>query len=414
MPFGKYNVDYEQRLNMDRLRTYRVSRTHQAMEEFELDGFLTFNADSIRYITSAYITTPMRPIEVQGAFISRTGDPYFYGGGTPTEEREKMPWLKGQVFPSRGTAMVARSSYDGVVEAWVSTALENLAAEGVTPINGKQLRVGIESSCMGYFVEAFARKGAECVFARPMIMQARSIKNEDEINIMKLTCANAEKAFARIKDFIRPGVRECDIVGVGLQALYEEGCDHTEDLVCMSGHYTYPYNWTFTDRMVRPGDLIYIDVDGASYLGYKSCYYRTFSCGRASSQQNEVFQECMEMMDNALKVVKPGNTIYQMLDTFPEPSYWGRETWSEVDALAMAHGLGLGLHELPHATRTVQKVSQVPDIAFQPGHVMAIETYAGSKDGKFGVRQEDMFVVTEDGYELISKWPRDKITECWV
>ncbi len=408
MPFGKYHVDYEKRLDMERLRAYRVDRTHKAMEEFDMGGFLTFNADSIRYITSAYITTPMRPIEVQAAFISRTGDPYFFGGGTPAEEREKMPWMKGKVFPSQGTAMPATSSYDGVVESWVDTVLKIMSEEGLSNTD-----VGIESSCMGYFVEAFARKGVKCRFARPMIMKARSIKNEDEINIMKLTCANAEKAFARIQDFIRPGVRECDIVGVGIQALYEEGCDHTEDLVCMSGHHTYPYNWTFTDRMVRPGDLVYIDVDGASYLGYKSCYYRTFCCGKATAEQNEVFQECMEMMDRGLKVVKPGNTIYQMLDQFPEPSYWGRETWSEVDALAMAHGLGLGLHELPHATRTVQKVSKIPDIAFEPGHVMAIETYAGSKDGRFGVRQEDMFVVTEDGYELISKWPRDHITECW-
>lgn len=409
MPKGKYHVDYEQRLDMDRLRNYRVSRTKQAMEDFGIGGFLTFNADSIRYITSAYITTPMRPIEVQGAFITRTGVPYFFGGGTPAEERLKMPWLNGNVFPSRGTPMVALSSHDGVVESWVDAALNIMAEHG---LSGED--VGIESSAMQYFVEAFERKGVKCRFARSMIMQARAVKNVDEIEIIKTTCANAEKAFARIKDYIRPGVRECDIVGVGIQALYEEGCDHTEDLVCMSGSHTYPYNWTFTDRMVRPGDLIYIDVDGASYLGYKSCYYRTFSCGRTTAEQDEVFKECMEMMDKGLAMVKPGNTIYDMLDQFPEPSYWGRETWAEVDALAMAHGLGLGLHELPHATRTVQKVSKLPATKFEVGHVMAIETYAGSASGKFGVRQEDMFVVTEDGYELLTKWPRDHITECWI
>lgn len=408
MPFGKYSVDYEARLNMDRLRSYRVERTHQAMEQFEMGGFLTFNADSIRYITSAYITTPMRPIEVQGAFITRTGDPYFFGGGTPTEEREKMPWMKGKVFPSLGTAMPSTGTYDPVVEAWVDKALSIMAEEG---LSGET--VGIESSCMSYFVEAFARKGVKCVFARPMIMQARSIKNIDEINILKLTCANAEKAFARIQRFIVPGVRECEIVGEGIKALYEEGCDHTEDLVCMSGPHTYPYGWTFTDRMVRPHDLVYIDVDGASYLGYKSCYYRTFCCGKTNSEQDEVFDECIEMMDKALKMIKPGNTTYDMLDQFPEPSYWGKESWSEVDALAMAHGLGLGLHELPHCTRTVQKISKVSPVVFQPGHVLAIETYAGSAKGHFGVRHEDMIVVTEDGYEMISQWPRDHITECW-
>lgn len=408
MPKGKFQVDYEQRLDLDRLRGYRVARTKAAMEEFGIGGFLTFNADSIRYITSAYVTTPMRPIELQAAFITRNGDPYFFGGGTTSITIQQMPWLKGNVMPPRGTPMVALSSYDGVVEAWVDTVLKIMADYGVS---GED--VGIESSCQQYFVEAFARKGVKCRFARSMIMQARSVKNQDEIELIRMTCANAEKAFARIQKFIEPGVKECEIVGVGIQALYEEGCDHTEDLVCMSGPNTYPYNWTFTDRMIRPGDLVYIDVDGASYLGYKSCYYRTFCCGQPTAEQNEVFQQCMEMMDKGLSMVKPGNTIYDMLDQFPEPSYWGKSTWNEVDAYAMAHGLGLGLHELPHATRTVQKISQLPATKFEVGHVMAIETYACSDSGKFGVRQEDMFVVTENGYELLTKWPRDRIIACW-
>ena len=65
-------------------------------------------------------------------------------------------------------------------------------------------------------------------------------------------------------------------MGIGIKALYEEGCDHTEDLVCCSGHNTNPYGWSFTDKPLQVGDLVYIDVDGASYQGYKSCVYRTF------------------------------------------------------------------------------------------------------------------------------------------
>ena len=137
--------------------------------------------------------------------------------------------------------------------------------------------LGIDGTTLSYlFAEAFKKRGIKVVHAKPTMDIARMIKTVDEIELMRITCANSEKAFAAIVDAIRPGIRECDLVGIGIKALYEEGDDHTEDLVCCSGYNTNPYGWSFTDKPLQVGDLVYIDVDGASYQGYKSCVYRTF------------------------------------------------------------------------------------------------------------------------------------------
>jgi Xaa-Pro dipeptidase len=98
---------------------------------------------------------------------------------------------------------------------------------------------------------------------------ARMIKTVDEIELMRIACANSENAFAAIVDAIRPGVRECDLVARGIKALYEAGDDHIEGLLCCSGPNTNPYNRSFTDRAVQAGDLIYVDVEAASYQGYR-------------------------------------------------------------------------------------------------------------------------------------------------
>ena len=151
------------------------------------------------------------------------------------------------------------------------------------------------------------------------------IKTADEIELMRITCGNSETAFAAIVDAIRPGIRECDLVGIGIKALYQEGADHTEDLVCCSGFNTNPYGWSFTDKPLRPGDLVYIDVDGNSYQGYKSCVYRTFCCGKATNEQKELYQECYEMLYAGSAPSKPARPITKC-SSWPESPRTGDTT----------------------------------------------------------------------------------------
>ncbi|MFX1277545.1 MAG: M24 family metallopeptidase, partial [Promethearchaeota archaeon] len=406
MAFGKYAVDYEQRVNFDRLRKERLQRAKEQMEKDGLGALITFDHANIRYLTSYYVTTPMRALEMQLVFLARNGEPYLFGGGTPSETERRMPWMVGRVQPSFSPAkLVARDADNLLISVIVKRIIKLMKDHGV-----ENEPLGIDGTTLQMlYAEAFNKKGIKTVHGKVTMDQARLIKTKDEIELMRITCANSEKVFSAIVKAIRPGIRECDLVGIGIKALYEEGDDHTEDLVCCSGYNTNPFGWSFSDKPIRPGDLIYIDVDGASYMGYVSCVYRTFCCGKATQEQKDLYEECRNMLYEGISAVKAGNTNYDIADKWPQsPEYWGYKSWLEVTPYATGHGIGLTLHD-PPGISPMMKQAKLPPTELKEGMVLALETYAGKKGGKDGVRLEEDVLVKKNGYEILTRWPIEEL-----
>jgi Xaa-Pro aminopeptidase len=411
MALGKYAVDYEERINYGRLRKARLDRAKAQINQDGLGALVTWDEANIRYLTSYYVTTPMRPSETQCVFIPKNGEPILFCGGTPRETERRMPWMAGRVSPTISSFKLAAEKEDDLAVLMFVDVIAKLMAEfGV-----EKETLGIDGSTCGLMLDrAFQKAGIRAVHGKPTMDKARMIKTADEIELMRITCGNAESAFAAIVDAIRPGIRECDLVGIGINALYREGADHTEDLVCCSGFNTNPYGWSFSDKPLRPGDLVYIDVDGSSYQGYKSCVYRTFCCGRATQAQKDLYQECHAMLYDAIGVIKDGATDYDVLAKWPDsPQYWGYDTWQEVAPYVFGHGIGLTLHD-PPIISPLRKAYGLPPVPFKEGMVLAIETYAGHKGGKDGVRLEENLLVTRDGCEILSRWPVAELMECWI
>ncbi len=411
MALGKYAVDYEQRVDYPRLRKERLEKAREELDKSGAGAVITWDEANIRYLTSYYVTTPMRPAELQCAFLPRNGEPILFGGGTPEETARRMPWMEGRVKPSFLPFTLLADNEDHLsVQIFIDAIGKLLAEYGL-----EKETLAIDGTVSGLFLgRAFDKAGIKTIHGKPIFDAARAIKTLDEIELMRITCGNTETAFAAIVNAIRPGVRECDLVGIGIKALYEEGADHTEDLVCCSGFNTNPYGWSFTDKPLRPGDLVYIDVDGNSYQGYKSCVYRTFCCGKATQEQKELYQECYEMLYAGLGAIKDGATDHDVVAKWPQsPEYWGYKEWAEVLPYAVGHGIGLKLHDFPSIS-PVTKAVGLPAKELKEGMVIALETYAGHKGGKDGVRLEENIVVTKDGYELLSRWPIKELMECWI
>lgn len=410
MAYGKFAVDYEQRIDFDKLRTERLKRAQKMMAEDNVGAILTFNADNIRYLTSYYITTPNRAGEYQFCFCPREGDPILFSG-IPEETNRRMPWLKGKVRPDMGSGPAAsdQGADSGVIIRQVDTIIGCMKETGVY---GEIL--GLDGTVLSaHYIEAFARRGIKCKISKATMDKARMVKNSEEIKIMRQVASNTEFALNAIMKAIEPGIREMDLVGIGLNVLYQQGCDHTEDLVCMSGENTNPYNWTFTDKPIRPGDLVYVDIDGASYLGYKSCVYRTFCCGKATQKQKDRYKQAYEWLYNGVNACRKGNTNYDIQRAFPQdPSVWGKKDWQGIDPFCLAHGVGLTLHDRPFVTHNYV-VNKGPEVPLEPGMVIAVETYAGVPQENFGVRLEEMVLITEEGNEVISRFPVENLIECW-
>jgi len=412
MAYGKYGVDFEQRIDFDKLRKERLKKAQSTMQADGISGVLTFNADNIRYLTGFYVTTPNRAGEYSFVFCPAVGEPTLFTG-IPEETSRRMPWLNGRIKADVGSGPSASDAGadSAVIKRQVGEVMALMAEAGIS----KNELIGIDGTILsGYYMEAFTREGIKTKVCKATLDKARMIKNSEEIKIMRQVAMNTEIAFASIIKAIEPGVRECDLVGIGIKALYEQGCDHTEDLVCMSGENTNPYNWTFTDKVIRPGDLIYIDVDGASYLGYKSCVYRTFCCGKATQEQKDTYAEAYGWLYDGIAACKKGNTNYDIQKAFPQsPSAWGRDSWEGMDPFCLAHGLGLTLHDRPFVTHNYV-VNKSPEVPLEPGMILAVETYAGKPNQPMGVRLEEMVLVTEKGPEVLSRFPIKELMECWM
>ncbi len=405
MVFGKHGTDIQEGVNYDRLRKERLQRARDQVNKDGLGALLTCDADSIRHIAAHYVTTPLRSGQLNLVVLPRNGDPVLFQPQNIAKMNQLMPWLKGRIRAGVGITKLFQTPSDA--SSLVEAVGGIMAEHGVT--NEPLGMDGFTSELL--LAEAFKGAGIKAVDGRYTMLEARKIKTRDEIELMRITCANTEPVFAAIKDAIRPGIRECDLVGIGVKVLYELGDDHTEDLVCCSGYNTNPFDLSFTDKPIRPGELIYIDVDGCQYQGYRSCCYRTFSCGKATAEQKELYEECRVMLYNGMSAVKAGNTTLDVAEKWPtSPSYWGYETWDEALPLAIAHGIGLCLHEIPMFNYPAAKANPVK---LEENMVLALETWTGKKGGKDGVRLEEDVVVTKDGYELLTKWPIDEITECW-
>ena len=408
MALGKYAVDYEQRINYDRLRTERLQRAKDQINKDGLGAFITWDHSNIRYLTSHYVTTPMRTIETSFVILPRNGEPHLFGVPTPSEAERRMPWLKGRIHPGAGAPRLTARTADDLANI-VGIIAGILSQHGV-----EKEPIGLDGTTLEMlYGEAFKKAGMEAVHAKVSLDEARMIKTTDEIELMRITCANSEKAFADIADAIRPGIRECDLVGIGIKALYEQGDDHTEDLVCCSGYNTNPFGWSFTDKAIRPGDLIYIDVDGASYQGYMSCVYRTFCCGKATAEQKELYEECRGMLYDSIGVIKAGATTEDIVAKWPDsPQYWGFDSWLDVQPYAFGHGIGLTLHD-PPIISPLAKAAGIPSRKLEEGMILALETWTGKRGGKDGVRLEENVLVTKDGCEVLSRFPIDELMECW-
>ena len=99
-----------------------------------------------------------------------------------------------------------------------------------------------------------------------------------------------------IFEALKPGVRENEIVAMATKRLYEMGSDCVEAINAISGERCSPHPHNFTDRIIRPGDQAFFDII-MSFMGYRTCYYRTFTVGRATQPQIDAYKKAREWMD---------------------------------------------------------------------------------------------------------------------
>jgi Xaa-Pro dipeptidase len=204
---------------------------------------------------------------------------------------------------------------------------------------------------------------------------------------------------------LRPGVKENDVVAAAMQVLFELGSEHVEAINAISGDRCNPHPHTFSDRLLRPGDQAFFDIIH-SFMGYRTCYYRTFSVGYSTPAQLDAYKQCREWLDNAIACVRPGGTTAEIAEVWPTAQEIGMNDERAAFGLQFGHGLGVGLYEAP----MISRLHSFDDpVELEVGMVFALETYCAAADGRNAARIEEEVIVTPTGAEVITRFPADEL-----
>ncbi|AFZ72484.1 M24 family metallopeptidase [Natronobacterium gregoryi] len=407
---GTQAVDWEGRIDTRRLRERRRERALERLQETELGAMLLVSDPNIRYVTGLAMTGGSGADHY--TLLTEEGDIVHWDTADhASNQRFNCPWLHDIRYACPGLGNVPRASGRDSARQFLLETMAEGVAEAATEYGVADEKLGVDVGNRG-LLEALGGQGLETDVetANAVMEDARKVKTEDEIECLRMVAAICEAGFQRIKDAAKPGRRENELWGEAVRELWRHGA-FVGGGYLTSGPNTWPkHQANTTDRTIRPGDLVYADFYNVGYLGYRSCYYRTFSMGEPTQEQKEAYEAARDNLYDVLERIEPGATTDEIARGFPDMAgehadYYDADEHWQLTTNHWAHGLGLQLYEVPLIWRGLS-----PDhpIEIEEGMTMAVETQEPA--GRQGVRVEEMVVVRENGVEILSQWPVEEIT----
>ena len=405
--FGIAGVDWQERVNWGRLRTYRLESARARMKAHGLGAMLCMYDENVRYITST-ITPGWCRLKPGLRYALLCGDAkpiLFEQGDIGVQINRHCPWLPEENI---------RYSY-----AWIKGAAGPAAQEQVKKFTNaiieEMKRHNVAGEKLGVdfidvnMIGAFEAANITWQDGMSAMMEARAIKNVDEQECLRIVGAIGDAAHWRTMKFLEPGVTENQVTAHIMEYLYTfPGMEDVEDVIVSSGPNTWP-NWrNFSDRIIKPGDITFMDLAALTWNGYKSCYYRTYCVGaRPTQEMKDYYAIALEWLYDSIDAVKAGTSTREIAEKWPSAKdVWGYEEEDQAAANLWGHGLGLAQYDPPVISRIW---SLDHPIEIKPGMVFALETQHG-KPMEFGVRIEEMLIVHEHSTEIISNFPVKEIT----
>jgi Xaa-Pro aminopeptidase len=397
-------VDWEERVDFPRLRKERLERARAALAESDLGALLLFDPNNIRYVTSTHIGEWARDKNARFVLLCRDADPILWDFGSAARHHQLYArWLPEASWRAGVTSMRGAMPVEtGVPDAMAAKILEELRDRGL-----EQEPLGVDMSDM-VTLEALHRAGIGTTDAQRVMLKARKTKTEDEKALLSHAAAMVDAVYERIYEVLRPGVREHEIVAEAMGLLFELGSEQVEAINAVSGDRCNPHPHVFSDRLIRPGDQAFFDIIH-SFMGYRTCYYRTFCVGSASPAQVDAYRQCRQWLDDAIELVRPGMTTDRIAEVWPTAEELGFPNEEACFGLQFGHGLGVGLYEAPMISRLH---SFEDPVEIEEGMVFALETYCPARDGRSAARIEEEVLVTADGSEILTKFPADELLVC--
>jgi Xaa-Pro aminopeptidase len=385
-------------IDLEKMRAYRLARVRRRLQELDYGACVLVSPYSIRYATG------LRNCAIYQAHI--TGGYVFIPAEGPVVA------FDGEVAPITGPGLgtIDEIRHDGVPlgyfyggprlgewqDVWAAQMSDLIDAHC-----GGNRRFAVErvqtNGCKG-----FAAHNVEVVDAIDVIEPARVIKSPEEILCMNFAIAAAEDGMAKMRAELRPGVSEMELWSHLWAANAKWGGDWLECRLLTSGDRTNPWLQEASGRMIRAGELVAFDTDMVGPFGYAADVSRTYFCGpgKPRDEQRDLYKRAWDEIHFNMALMKPGMSFRDITQkSFQQPKRFRAQHYP-----VLAHGIGMS-DEWPTIFYADDDARFGHDGELESGMTICVESYVGEVGGRQGVKLEQQIVITDSGYELLSRYP---------
>jgi Xaa-Pro dipeptidase len=365
-------------------RRARIERARTIMGEQKIDAIILAGGTSLNYFTGIRWGNSER---LTAVLIPKIGNPYIV---TPAfEEDRTREQLSGGPMEHTDVAIWQEdeSPFDRV-------------AQGLKDRGIATGRLGVEETAKFVFADsiAAAAPGLHVTSATPVTAGCRMIKEQHELDLMRLACEVTLTCYEAVFKALKPGMTQNDCSSLIAAAYGRLGFPGFASV--QVGEYTALPHGSITPQTIREGTIIMID-DGCTVEGYQSDITRTFVLGKATDKMKKVFDIVHQAQSAALKAARPGVPLESIdaaarkvvIDAGYGPGF-------KYFSHRVGHGMGMDGHEWPYLVKN-NMFGWEKALTLQPGMVFSDEPGVYIK-GEFGVRLEDDMHITANGAELFT------------
>ena len=377
-------------IDWERLQKLRCERTRKIMKEQGVAAILTNVVDSVIYLTGwPKHRTSVHPGAYATLFTADADEPIIFCS-------------EGD---SRGMLLDRFYKDIRVIPPW-QRLWPKLFAEAVADRSLEKATIALDGRMTATLYTAIVQSfpGAKIVNAGPLLDTIRRVKNPDEIAAYEYTLSLVE---AGINAAIRAATdswgryTEIEIATIGQSEMLKRGC-HGTDIWCISGSRASPVRRYSTDKLVRGGELAVIDGPG-SFNGFRAEFARTVWTGGAPNAEHKLlYRTIWQAHEEARRVMKPGTLLSALENACLVPvkeagleKFYGGFPYT-------GHGIGIRAEAFNVTARYPEL-----DLPLEGGMILNLEP-ALWQDGIGGVRLEDTYVITADGYRTLSRSPYEE------
>lgn len=384
-------------VNLDNVRRYRLGRVREQLKKKDVGGLLVFDQLNTRYITDA---TNMQVwcshYETRCVFVATEGPVILFDFGDMPHLAEGLPTIDDYRRMIPVYFFGAGSRYHDNTKRFAEEIFDLVNTYG-----GGNLRLALDS-CNPSGTHALTAAGLEVVDGQDVMELARVIKSPEELELMKYSIRVCERAVAKMRESMHPGITENALWAKLHETNIALGGEWIETRLLSSGPRTNPWMRESSMRMIEKGDMVSFDTDLIGPYGYCCDMSRSWICGeeKPTNEQARIYNLAAESIQHHVNMLKPGMS-------FREAS---EKCWTIPDEFVdnrygvIMHGVGLA-DEYPAIKYKLDYQEYGYDGMFEPGMTLCVEAYIGSIHGGEGVKLEEQVLITDTGCEQLTSYP---------